>query len=587
MCPKVTNIDLNLVDKYSKNLSRTFHYKKFAELEAINSTPWWGGNYATQTHSPETHEVASFPTTETLKGVLRWIIRASAGGYFDKYSDIENILSRYLGGETRHGDKVEHYESKIVIEIETSKLDKYVPKVLRRVLDEVHRVAGNRLIDALEYLGWLSYGLSDNYMTNIARALKLGDIQNRLRQLYDRYRSSREIVFLFKLFTIPRIRLSLMKKGLDLDHVFSMLPVLPESLKINVRLYADTSHDKSDILAKVSLLALIYALEVYGIGRGSSRGFGRFRIIEESVKIDTTSGIVSKEFEEKVKSIIRKLHSSSEIDVESAINELHVRLSKLVSDLVKGEIHHSRSSENVALPRLDKCLVKVLPSPKHPVTAPIRMLHIAQLSRRPVRDVIEALSAIGYATLKTVWKKAARFNVSAVGAAFHTWILGLPRWQKDKTGYCSKEALNVSPRFVKCTGLCLDEKQIKSDSMLRRKSSFVLCPMVNSGKMMVVVVVYRTYDDHLTRINSDDILHVGRHGKPGQVHGRQVVSLRQVITCNTISPNGAKPGCGQVSPAGIVNPSGQVTVHTHNVIGRDVVDVIYNVALEFITRLLL
>jgi len=239
---------------------------------------------------------------------------------------------------------------------------------------------------------------------------------------------------------------------------------------------------------KFVLLTVIYSLTIHGLGRASTRGFGRFAIqyIEPLSNDEAIRNAV-----EYVNNLLSKYPT---IEFYTKVHEELVMLAnQIFKDLV---IPQNISAHRNPVLKLEKgkggrrCVEIGVWKLRHPFPYPMWQVMSKGIMKVPVLDILEALSAIGYAMLKNVWKLACGLNPRNSGFTLHTWILGLPRSQKG-TGYLIN----------------------KSEG--RRKSPFILFPISSGRSVWFVLIIYRTYGDHLARISN--IEHVGRHRGGGIV----------------------------------------------------------------------
>ncbi len=589
--------ELSLENLHKEINVKFSRYELVATINAKNTTPWWGGGPEAFTHIVSDNEVRVWlPTSETIKGGLRWVLRAAIGNVCNKISEVDHLLSEFLGGTKKIGKREEHFCSKVRIEVESYADPKYINELknaltngeLKSFIDQCNRIAQKyksiKLIDLLEILGWCLYWTNKGRVvdTNLIKSFGLKRFANNafvndIKHLLNAILSNDLLKHIVKLFTIPRVKMIFMGSALSAEELLKKIPTPPNTIGISIRVYVDKFCNNREDIAKLAILSLVFLLYARGIGKGVTRGFGRFRI--EHIDCD-----------EEIKGIVNSLNSVDAKRIQQALEDLKEKLISLAEKVFR----LTRSTNVLRIPDLHSVQIRpIIANAKHPFPYPIRAFaNATKLHKVPIDDVYEALSAISYAVMKNTWKLIARHPVRSVGAAFHTWILGLPRYQqKQKTGYVSINELSPKVRSAvrnviqnRCTTVCIHESALRGTS-LRRQSPILLFPIEKS----IVMIVFRTIQDH-ARILSEEfdkmLLHVGRHGKPEKARCRQVSPVIYVATCNTLSNSNycidRGLGCGNVSPCGIMSPPITPHVHTQAITITDVVNQVLDSAVAFI-----
>ncbi len=641
---KLSEDELKEVEEDTEKLSS---WRTCAVIEAVNWTPWWGGDYRTWVRDPETLEVTSLPTSETIKGALRWVLRAAVNTYLDTdIRTLDQILAPIYGGTIETGKAEEHLDSlvRIIVNVKKKLDDKDVVQKLvsnlisaiKQAVEKCKKIKGkDREKCVIKH--W------DEWMKSSIYA-KLGE--NKLTNL-EKYS---------KVLTTSRMELSLIKIT-DLLKMFAeenrvyeneirkllgpLLPVPPEHMFIEIKVeisrnfeamvkkYYANNPPSENVVCMLTLLALIYTLMVKGIGRGANRGFGRFYIKEvKKVKLLDEQSLV------ELQNIINKLKTDSAEAIKEALEKLHERIvesAKILADLKvvhvgKCEgcspglkpiniIHKAGSKvDAIQYAGVHGTSIDVVDGAKHP--APVILKELSgQFSKKPIYDVYDALSAIGRAFMKNVWKKYCKvvnYYVKSSGIGFQSWIAGLPRSQsrarEDKskrrrivdTGYVlvrpefiTKIMKEASKSIQSCmlstssvVNVCLKREDIVIDFFNPgRRSSCIIAYPAYGKPDTIVVIAYITLKDHLQVL--EQLYHVGRHGKP-QAPCRHVVKVSWAASRSKI----AKPrhgtclglGCGSDSHAGIIHPDKLAPITVKN--NRDLVLQAFESVLKHIKNVL-
>ncbi len=532
-----------------REASRLSIWKECCRLEALNWTPWWGGDFEAKVRDPHTLRPTSAPKSESLKGVIRWILRLALSAHMSGgHSDLDNALAYYLGGVGAggHGDQLDS-----LVRI----------RVKARITSDVHKVRHAAVM--------------------ISNPHKLPN----LRKAYNMIGSAVGNAAYAKLLTVSRY--ILLGLGRSSQKRKSLLPVAPGHVRLTVSIdVKKISGVNFEVLCKLVSYATIYALQVRGLGRGATRGFGRFRILTARNR-EFYCNLQEREQKEII-DIAEKLLDPAH--VKEAIQQIHTILIELVHSLVRQE--NSSGSREKLVPSLkplstpSPCndgetagvYVTVIRGAKHP--APVLPADLSRYSslrtlKKPIKDVYDALSAIGAATTKATWKLGSNMRVTSPGIGFHTWILGFPRYNgRAKTGYVlSRSPCLGAEGSQRCRDNCCLEKHRVRGGGERRQSPIMLYPMPEDPAT-IVLVAYLSIEDHakLLRENSGQFLyHVGMHDyNPKRNHGqppcRHVVSVsyssglpsvdtppQECYFCDNDNRR-TSWGCGKDAPAGILYP---------------------------------
>lgn len=570
-------VDENEIKKLVSNI---INEKLVADIDFINVTPWWGGGGWTETikclDDNCRSKVISMPTAKTIMGKARWILMTAFNKYVeaDKYDVLIKIVSRLLGSTSG----ASNYN--IVVEIEeTNKAKTYaeyndIKNLLRIIIRIISRFArirnigrkeANKIISILEVLAFYfirqHYGISNNtLLSSIPSGLSYVNFYALARRL------SNNIVDYVKLFAIPRFRLYSQRlaseasnERLTLDkasrYLYEYQPLRPGSIRIRVKILkrANTNIVEDSLV----ILSIVSALMLLGIGKAANRGFGRF------VPVKVNHIIELKELKELLSSLVDDKDLNKYIDSIRSLLSLLLKYAKEYIERVGEEFKTQSCSKRIpVLPKASDTIL--LANVYHPCMVPGVVLTKVNSSnaqslncvnnRIKVNTPEEVLSAIGYATLKSIWKIHAniscqnlKISIKSPGTSMHTWILGLPREAQNK-GYLF---LKIREEFdVYCTKN-LERKDI------RRQSAIILSPLFSSDLRCrgVLVMPFISIEDHILVLDGvwieDEIAqyalyHVGCHHFKQQCPNRRpylVIGVKSIISNRgTISAQG---NCGE------------------------------------------
>lgn len=203
-------------------------------------------------------------------------------------------------------------------------------------------------------------------------------------------------------------------------------PLPPKCVKFRVRLLRRTRTTALEDRAAWGSTYL--ALTLYGIGKASSRGFGKFG--------ETTDTGTIKVNDENV---MQHLHHICEYvtRLEGKDGRTNEICTKGLTTLLDRVLHPCPIPPHLwPLIRKKGAITNLVRSGNAGRT--VLAHNIPAITRKKAPTSVEGvLSALGHATLKTIWKMY-KGRTTRGGRYFHTWVLGLPRFAKAfnrLTGY--------------------------------------------------------------------------------------------------------------------------------------------------------
>ncbi len=595
------------VDEIKKLVDNVISEKLIADIDFINVTPWWGGGGWTETikclDDNCRSKVISMPTAKTIIGKARWILMTTFNKYVeaDRYDVLVKMVSRLLGSTSN----ASNYN--VVVEVEeTNKAKTYaeyndIKQLLRTIsrfarIRNIGRKEANKIISILEILAFYfirqHHNLSnDILLSNIPSSLSYIDFNALARSL------SGNIVDYIKLFAIPRFRLHNQRlaseagnRRLTLNeasrYLYEYQPLRPGSIKIRVRILR--RNNTNIVEDSLVVLSIVSALMLLGIGKATNRGFGRF------VPVKVNYIMELKELKELLHSLANNIHPNNYIDNIKSLLSLLLKYAKEYIKHISRECKTQSCSKRVpALP--DASDVIPLTNVYHPCMVPGTVLTKVSSNNAQTFKCInskvrvitpeEVLSAIGYASLKSIWKIYANINcqdlkigIKSPGTSMHTWILGLPREVQNK-GY-----LFLEKEFdVYCTDT-LERRDI------RRQSTIILSPLFGANLRCkgLLIIPFTSIEDHeliLKGIWIEDegtqyaLYHVGCHDTRQRCPQQRlylVIGVEYIIkNKGTIS---AQDGCGE-GLGGVVKlePSNKCSVDTYDNLDQAVEEIISSV----------
>ena len=266
-------------------------------------------------------------------------------------------------------------------------------------------------------------------------------------------------------------RSNLKEPEAKLKVALSKLPITSATIEVKVirdpRISSEMLDDFEDVLKSL----IDFVLFSLGLGKASSRGFGRF--VEKGKEANL-----------------------------NAFKELRDELSKNLENFVSKHYGYEKVEGKPRVPVLDLENIEVLNvKSRKNFSGCNEILSKFKLNVKPymMNKIDELIEAIGEAVTKNAWKGSASINIREPGPGFHTWPLGLPRWQRG-TGYAiSSEREDEDTRPLKDT----DEG--------RRQSMIYLFPTTDSEIIMLKMLTYDMLD-WIEGTNGKRLFHQGKHG---------------------------------------------------------------------------
>jgi CRISPR type III-B/RAMP module RAMP protein Cmr1 len=205
---------------------------------------------------------------------------------------------------------------------------------------------------------------------------------------------------------IPRLKLLAM--GLQHGEKEESLSLYkPGTFELVVNVFSVSDKQRSE--SAIVIYALILAITFSGMGSITRRGFGKL-------------ALEVRKCPDNIIEIINRIQSAKNAaELEAALNEL------IKSAVIATErIYDERKSTVTRLP-------------SHPaLDKDGKYFKLSVILMRNIPDPVSVLQRIGNATLKSEWKYLRygpnRKSLFRPGGEFHTWVLGLPRYQQN-SGY--------------------------------------------------------------------------------------------------------------------------------------------------------
>ncbi|MEM2275184.1 MAG: type III-B CRISPR module RAMP protein Cmr1 [Thermofilum sp.] len=248
--------------------------------------------------------------------------------------------------------------------------------------------------------------------------------------------------------------------------------VLAWNSRFRIDLYRQASTSPSEDAFAVA--SLLLALTFGGVGKATSRGFGKLAPIQLSCNMAEVRGIFN---DLKRLSDGGRVLSGTRLQTDLVI-EIVKRIMNSCVGLAAPLVEGAESAARHEYPLIET-----------PEEGYYRVLVANRLFSRD----LDALQAIGRATLKLYWKaldfvrkgdsprNAVRRAWSLTGEAYHTWILGLPRGQEPEEGQRTGYWVEMGRR---------DPERV------RRKSPVIFVPMgiPIGSRYYVIVLGFKTFD---------------------------------------------------------------------------------------------
>ncbi len=532
-----------------------------ARLEFESVTPLWpGGPLGARTYyCTGRYCVGPFlPDSKQLVGRIRWLLRTVhaslellSGRPIRDYGHVEGLASTLFGST----DSASKFIVSLRFETESLRGKEYLPRNLLAVLNRhvnkcpLLRRGKERLVDCIEDDGFALIRQELGIEKNV-RSVPTG------------------LVDFAKMVAVTRVRLALQSKRLeDMYQLQPLRPGIRATLDVRVRAGASVSCEEKAL----AVLSAIYTLSFLGLGKATSRGFGRFKLLTSYEVYDecveqSSLKLLSSSFDSPEKLKESFFNVGFEL-IEYAAQILGYVTPKpsTIENLDASQLVIKTAVPALIVPlayvRRERTLIERL---VHPCPYPLRMMlqrdkdgtfvtpklvGCKPLGSAPVKSIETALSAIGKAVLKSTWKYVHAINgslnsIAEPGVAFHTWPLGLPRGSKSfgkDTGYYISEI----PLSSEVCGS--KPPRIKRD--VRRQSLFIFTVACRDNSCFCLIEPFITYGDW-NRM-SKFLIHVGLHNR-SLFH---VVNVMYAAKNTDLGSRDASSKSCPQDPAGVAYPS--------------------------------
>ncbi len=504
-----------------------------ATLELESITPLWpGGPLGGLTYKcKDIHNCIGpfLPDSKQLIGRLRWMLRAIEasiallrGKTPQKLGEVESLASRIFGSTSS--------ASKLVVRVEFI----YNPQAVDYM--DIRGLEGDLPTKFLETAEIVGHSILRKRL-GLPESPRLPS-DSKIKEYFnsnERWLMNNMPVLegLYRLLTIPRVRLALQAKKFKLADLYSKLPLRPAfNLRIQLRRRLGASLSKAEAGLVETLIP--YTLTFMGLGKATTRGFGRFKLKR------VEGGPENPQVEE----CIGKLRGAEPGSLHKAFKDCGCRLLELVAEaagyegfecdgnlldeyrLELEEVEGSKESglsvggavdklQGLGVPALlvamaNSVLIEEL---KHPCPYTLPELSAfgdqwppgCLVGKRNVADVVDALSAVGKVTLKSTWKYCHK-KLKEPGPAYHTWVLGLPRYVKNKGGYL----LARSAIRERC-GIPLSKLLGGQPITPRRLSPLIVTVACFDERCSALLEPFITVTDFRDKLSK--LIHVGKHGQ--------------------------------------------------------------------------
>jgi CRISPR type III-B/RAMP module RAMP protein Cmr1 len=337
---------------------------------------------------------------------------------------------------------------------------------------------------------------------------------------------------------VPRIKLLKMRKEMSREQF------IKPGIRFQIVIYR--IRDTNNIENQFAIWSLIMSLIFDGIGKATSRGFGKLKINRVNVM---------GEFME-LEEVIQKLYSSNTHEdirkyLKEVINNAVNSAEKIVENL---KINDKDLSEEpyIEIPLIDERLM------------------ILEVPNKRFEDYINVLKVIGNASLKLYYKaimhvkekisikEAKQRSFKESGKNVHTWILGLPRSQEplliqdreEKIEKLKKQLknkldnLNLSSEAL-LNRIKFDKRGIRvptgyyylmgENIKLRRRSSVRFTTVkTNSNYFFIVIYAFKTFDWNEKIYH---LVHIGVNYKKQNFEVTRIMNISIDNVINTIVHN--------------------------------------------------
>ena len=349
---------------------------------------------------------------------------------------------------------------------------------------------------------------------------------------------------------------ALLSKTKDKDKTRSneLMPAKPFSIHLRVTTYMekerlkllDLSEDIINHMNCIFNMSIEFALLVLGIGKATSRGFGRFWKEKDLQKnLPTCENITDTitNFVEAWKKLIEQLDKEGYLNINIARNR--VSYENPISDILNGNVPH--------LGFLYKLAEK-------------KTLCRDPYMKADAGNVNVKIEKIAEAVLKSTWKRIDG-NSRSSGVPYHTWPLGLPRKSKIRCTCDISDSQNIygyllAPKSKQnfCENFCAGHKTPTRD--LRRVSMLHLMPLKEG--ILILPLLSRDLEKYMKPNSKYKLYHVGGHfvyRKP--CCNRHFVAVDFIFKNKVIkAPSGSVVGCGCGRDEGGIKVPGDVSAIT-------------------------
>jgi len=382
-----------------------------------------------------------------LKGYLRWwfrVLKLGQNNELSNYKDADAEIEKYLGSEKLGQSQItinvrydvlkeaEEFREKIFMMI-----DNYTSALLRfKENYKKHDLFINKKIEIAEIdfhpanprIRFESNYKFEPYKNQLVSHVKkeLNNIFNinfnmdRDRVKYDRNKNKHYLninlelndnyKILKDLSNIPRIKLILMERTEEKNNYELYIKRIKEELalyppytvNVSISLFSNKPFDiiqiGKDVLVNL-LVTLILMLIFTGLSAFSLRGFAGVKITALNVN-DKIKNIIGDVYDDCIKIIEAE-------NLEDTINNLLKKLNLQVLEEI----------------------------PETPtLTLDLENFRFKIFKVKHEENALELLTVINKSVMKSTWKIIDKKNIRSAGSNYHTWILGLPRSQRN-TGY--------------------------------------------------------------------------------------------------------------------------------------------------------
>lgn len=441
------------------------------EVEFKGYTPYMGGDFSTE-HYKEIENskvyISGYPRAKQILGRMRWLARAAVAPVTCAENFKEAEASLKVASVTIRGKDKLHLPL-IPLLFGTTEASRI------RNINYSWRGLISLTTEPLEPL------VADNE-TEIVDKYFVSSEEKR-RKKYNRYNS-----------LLSRSKDKLLK------------PINADKIRFKASLYIDehrlesvvTSDNIRKKLKNLAGILLLLTPTIIGLGKGVTRGFGRFYV--ETYRINSTK---SRELEEleKVAKDLKNIPNicNNESKCRNQQRELLMKPLNIVKDIARELGINTQKCINILkIPSLDQTVVEV------------KMI--------PQKAIHEAIEAIGRASLKSSWRSIAQIGIRNTGLNIstlniHTYPLGLPRNQKRETGYLVLKSMDDC---IGCDGKkCIDTTKIDIID-IRRQSMIIafpafyqITPNLSNASIPIVIIMFKAKD--LMRLFEDEyqLYHLG------------------------------------------------------------------------------